>query len=320
MPDGAHDLSLIGDRTLLVAAPDFHGRALLSLARAKRTQIRNLAFDGNRAALGKPLPLPKPNQPFSRFYQNNGLLIEDSDEVTVSGVTFVAIPNFAVLVYQSRHVDLSRISVARSGSLNARGRNNTSGGILLEEGVEDFTIADCELREIRGNGIWTHSYANSPHNLRGRITGNRFLEIGRDAIQLGHSDGVTVKGNSGWRIGLRFSEVDVEGGGTPVAIDTAGTVENCLYENNRFEEVNGKCIDLDGFHDGIVRANTCINRGKPEAYPYGNFGISFNNTSTRMTSRNVQIEANTLDGMKYGGIFLIGSGHTHHPQCDDPSE
>ena len=75
--------------------------------------------------------------------------------------------------------------------------------------------------------------------------------------------------------------VDVENGGTPVGIDTAGNVEQSIYEHNRFEEIDGKCIDLDGFHDGAVRGNTCINRRPPEDYPFGHFGIVFNNCQYR---------------------------------------
>jgi hypothetical protein len=62
--------------------------------------------------------------------------------------------------------------------------------------------------------------------------------------------------------------VDVEGGGIPVAIDTAGNVDQTVYAGNRFEEVNGKCIDLDCFHHGEVSHNSCVNRGSgPNAAP-----------------------------------------------------
>ena len=73
--------------------------------------------------------------------------------------------------------------------------------------------------------------------------------------------------------------------------------------------MNGKCIDLDGFHDGAVRANRCRNAGRPEDYPNGHFGIVFNNSSIEMQSRNVRVESNDLEGMKFGGIFVIGVGH-----------
>ena len=62
------------------------------------------------------------------------------------------ITDFAVLVSHSKNVVIDHVSVKDSGSLNAKGRNNTTGGILLEEGTEQFTVADSVFRNIRGNG------------------------------------------------------------------------------------------------------------------------------------------------------------------------
>jgi hypothetical protein len=309
IPDGARNLTITGSNTTLAASAGFRGRAILSCKRCEHLTIRNLSLDGNRAALETPLPIPPSDVAFARFYANNGILLEDNSGLTIDRVKFSNIANLAMIVSHSRDVKIDHISVDNSGSRNAKGRNNTTGGVLLEEGTQDFSIAGSSFTDIRGNAAWTHSRYRSPRNLRGRIEGNEFAGIGRDAIQVGHASEVKVTGNTGRRIGLDSAEVDVEGGGTPVGIDTAGNVDHSIYEHNRFEEVNGKCIDLDGFHDGMVRGNTCINRGKPEDYPYGNFGISMNNTSVEMQSRNIVIESNTLDGMKFGGIFVIGSGH-----------
>ncbi len=309
LPDGSHDLTIVGVQTTLHASNQFRGPALLSCKRCRNITIRNLSFDGNRAALERPLPLPPTDLPFARFYPNNGVLLEDSDGLALQHVEFENMPNFAVIVNHSKHVSIVHAGVKNSGSRNAKGRNNTSGGILLEEGTQDFTIADSTFQGIRGNAVWTHSCYRSPRNLRGNIANNKFSDIGRDAIQIGHASEVMVAGNTGHRIGMQVAEVDVENGGTPVGIDTAGNVDRSTYEHNRFDEVNGKCIDLDGFHDGSVRGNTCVNRGKPEEYPYGNFGIALNNTSIEMRSQNIRIEDNRLEGMKFGGIFVIGTGH-----------
>ncbi len=127
----------------------------------------------------------------------------------------------------------------------------------------------------------------------------------RDAIQVGHATGVNVAKN----IGFPAAIVDVENYCFPASLDTAGDVDHTVYENNQIEEINGKCIDLDGFHDGVVRGNTCTNRGKPEDYPFGNYGILFNNANKDMRSQNVHVTGNHLDGMKYGAVFVIGTGH-----------
>jgi hypothetical protein len=310
LPDGAHDLTIAGDRSVLRVADSFHGRAILSCKHCRRIKFANFTIDGNRPALEKPMRIAECNsETFAGVFPNNGILIEDTDGLEIDRVDFASVANFAVLVDHSRNILLHHLSVKDSGSRNAEGRNNTSGGILLEEGVDSFTIADSDFRNIRGNAVWTHSCSVSPRNHSGKIAGNQFSDIGRDAIQLGHASGVSVTGNTGRRIGMLAAEVDVEGGGTPVGIDTAGNVEQSVYESNHFEEVDGKCIDLDGFHDGIVRSNTCINRGKPEDYPYGNFGISLNNASPAMRSVNILIENNHLEGMKFGGIFALGEGH-----------
>ncbi|HEX6895809.1 MAG TPA: right-handed parallel beta-helix repeat-containing protein [Bryobacteraceae bacterium] len=310
LPAGAHDLTILGsDHTVLRASANFRGRAILSCRGCRKIKFTNFAIDGNRAANEKPVEMAPSGQSFASVFLDNGILVEETDGLELDHVDFTNIVSFAVLVNHSRDVLLDHLRVDNSGSLNARHRNNTSGGVLLEEGVDSFIVADSTFQNIRGNAVWTHSRYRSPRNQGGKIANNQFVEIGRDAIQIGHAINVDVNGNRGQRIGFPSAIVDVEGGGTPVGIDTAGNVENTAYHDNQFEEVNGKCIDLDGFHDGTIRANTCMNRGQPADYPFGHFGIVFNNANPDMQSQNILVEENQLEGMKFGGIFLIGSGH-----------
>jgi hypothetical protein len=310
IPDGAHDLNITGgEHTLIHATAGFRGRALLSCRGCRRIRFSNFAMDGNRAALATPRPVAPSDRTFAETFDKNGILLEESDAIEMEHVDFTNMVNFAVLIRHSRGVLLEHLRVENSGSLNAAKRNNTTGGILLEEGTDSFTVSDSIFENIRGNAVWTHSRYGSPRNRGGQIRNNQFLEIGRDAIQVGHALDVEVSGNHGRRIGFPAEIVDVEGAGTPVGIDTAGNVENSTYQHNGFEEINGKCIDLDGFHDGAIRSNTCINRGKPDDYAFGHFGIVFNNANIDMRSRNIVVEDNELDGMKFGGIFLIGTGH-----------
>ena len=158
---------------------------------------------------------------------------------------------FAVLVSRSSQVRIEGVQVEDSGSRNQRGRNNATGGILIEEGTAGFDVLACSVRNVLGNGVWTHSLSTSPRNRDGVIARNHFENIGRDAVQAGHITNLRVENNSGARIGYPVERVDSEGGGIPVAIDTAG---------NPFEEVDSKCIDLDGFHHGDVVDNSCTNR------------------------------------------------------------
>lgn len=309
VPEGARDLEIRGaaSGTVLRAAPRFRGRALLRVKSAARVRIANLTMDGNRAALARPAGLPPSDVPFSRFSEDNGLLAEDVDSLAISGLDFREVAGFAILVARSRQVRIERVRIENSGSLDAAGRNNTTGGILIEEGTAGFEVRRCALRNVRGNGIWTHSCYGSPRNRDGVIAENEFHELARDAIQVGHATGIRVERNRGSRIGYPIAEVDP--GATPVAIDSAGNTDRCVYAFNRFEEVNGKCIDLDGFHHGEVRANTCVNRQGRDAYPHGHFGIVLNNSNPEMQSEEIRIVENEIDGAVYGGIFLIGSSH-----------
>jgi hypothetical protein len=295
-------------RTVLRAAADFSGRALL-VVEGDGVRIRDLAIEGNRDALEVRAGLPGYDTAFAHFTRNNGVLAEGTADLWIENVSFRDIAGFAVLVSRGRNVNIERVRISESGSRNAAGRNNTTGGILLEEGTADFRVTDCDLRDIRGNGIWTHSLYTSPRNARGVFAGNRFRGIGRDALQAGHATGVRIERNRGRWIGFPVETVDMAGGAIPVAVDTAGNVDDSVYAGNVFHDVNGKCFDLDGFHDGIVRGNVCVNGGGAEAYPAGGYGLVMNNSNPDMRSQYVRIEDNYFEGAKFGGVFVIGENH-----------
>src|SRR6185437_9696037 len=67
------------------------------------------------------------------------------------------------------------------------------------------------------------------------------------------------------------------------------------------------CIDLDGFHDGAVRRNTCVNGRRAEDYPYGSLGIIMNDTYPGVRPDRIEISGNRIAGTKFGALFLIGS-------------
>lgn len=307
---GAHDLEIVGSGTILKASNHFKGRAIFVAEGARNLRFRDFSIDGNLAMLDRPAEMAPPENAFRIFYANNGIVLDRVEGVEISHVQFSAIPSFAVIASRCAGVRIANVLVADSGTKKPNGRNNTTGGIVLEEGTSDFEVRDSEFRRIRGNGLWTHSLYTSPRLHDGLFVSNRFEQLGRDAIQVGAASNVRVEENTGNHIGYPPELVDFETYGTPVALDTAGNVDHSIYARNRFEEVDGKCIDLDGFHDGSVIGNTCVNRGAPASYPFGHFGIVMNNTDPNMRSQNIQIRDNTIDGMKFGGLFLMGSGHT----------
>jgi hypothetical protein len=227
----------------------------------------------------------------------------------IEHVTFMNVVNFPVLVSRSSAVRINEVTVRDSGNKNAKGRNNLSGGILIEEGTVDFEVARSTFQNIPGNGLWTHSLLTSSQLQDGAFLNNKFGTIGRDAIQVGHAKRVRVEGNIGNHIGFPNEVVDVENGGVPAALDTAGDVSGSQYTGNQFIEINGKCMDLDGFHDGVILDNKCTNSRPVEEYPSGHFGIVMNNSNPGTHSNNIEINGNTVDGVKFGGLFVMGSGN-----------
>jgi hypothetical protein len=306
---GAHDLEIVGSGTIFKTSPAFRGRAIFVAENARAIRFRDFSIDGNRIAFDQPVEMAPPENAYRIFYAHNGILLDQVQSAEISNVDFAAIPSFAMIVSRSSGVRIKSVVVEDSGTLNAKRRNNTTGGILIEEGSSDFEVRDSRFLRIRGNGLWTHSLYTSPRLHDGLFAGNRFEMIGRDAIEIGAATNIRVEDNLGNHIGYPPEAVDVENMGTPVALDTAGNVDHSTYARNKFDEVDGKCIDLDGFHDGSIIENRCKNLGTPASYPFGHFGIVMNDTDPNMRSENIEIRGNIIDGTKFGGLFLMGSGH-----------
>src|SRR5262249_49261481 len=76
LPEGAHDVEISGKDTILRAASDFRGRAILSCKSGSHIRFRDLTIDGNRGAIEQRAGLPDSSTPFRRFTTNNGILIE----------------------------------------------------------------------------------------------------------------------------------------------------------------------------------------------------------------------------------------------------
>src|ERR1700680_3269457 len=143
VPEGVHDLEVIGSGSILRAAADFHGRAIFAVKAGTRIQFRDFTIDGNRGALEQRVGLPGSDTAFRRFTVNNGILIEGSTDVKISNVNFRQVPGIAIVVSGLKQVRIERVRIEERGSRNAAGRNNTTGGILLEEGTSDFQVVDC---------------------------------------------------------------------------------------------------------------------------------------------------------------------------------
>ncbi len=153
---------------------------------------------------------------------NNGILAEGVTNLEIGQVTATAVAGFTILVNAGHTVRIHDIKIANSGGLNARKRNNTTGGILLEEGTTDFEVLNCRIADVRGNGIWTHSLYTSPPQCARPHRGQRICHD-RARCHSGRArTEVRVENNRGRMIGYPSEEVDLEGRAFPVAVDYRG--------------------------------------------------------------------------------------------------
>ncbi|HVV47968.1 MAG TPA: right-handed parallel beta-helix repeat-containing protein, partial [Bryobacteraceae bacterium] len=252
IPKGTKDLAIHGNPkgSTLVLDPGFAGRAAIEGEDVSNIFFRNFSVTGDRGEMKSSWALPRDGVAFADFYSANGIVIRGGENIGVRGVSFTKIRAFPLLLNGVHGATVDSVAIADCGTLNPEGRNNTTGGILLEEGVKDFAITGSKISRIPGNAIWTHSYANSPRQERGQIANNEITAVARDAIQVGHATRIRVENNHGSQIGFPVEYVDFPGYATPVALDTAGNVEYTVYTGNSFTAVAGQCVDLDGFHDG----------------------------------------------------------------------
>jgi parallel beta helix pectate lyase-like protein len=285
----------------------FKGSAAIVADGASDLTLAGFEIRGNRTELKSDWYLPLKEAAFADFYPDNGIVVRNSDRVVVRGVHFSRIRTFPLIVNASSNVTIDAVKIEDCGTLNQAGRNNTSGGILLEEGVSHFEVRGSTISRITGNAIWTHSYSRSPRASDGAIRGNTITTVGRDAIQVGHATRIRVENNSGAELGFPVEYVDVESHGVAVALDTAGNVDHSVYAHSHFTDVNGQCIDLDGFHDGEVMGNSCINKKPIGTYPALHYGIVFGNNDPAADSSGISVTGNILQGFAYGAVFLIGS-------------
>ena len=309
IPKGAHDIKLVGSSSgsTLVLDPGFQGSAAITIDSASNVTLSGFSIVGNRSDLKSDWYLPLKEAAFADYYTGNGIVVRNSANVTIRGVRISSIRAFPIIVNATSKTLIDSVTIKDSGTLNRDGHNNTTGGILIEEGSSGFEVRNSDLMRVTGNGIWTHSYARSPRQSDGVIRNNVINTVARDAIQVGHATRVRVENNRGSEIGFPVDYVDFPGYATPVAIDTAGNVDHSMYTGNNFTNVAGQCIDLDGFHDGEVTNNSCINQPAVAAQWIGlHFGILFGNHDPGMTSSNIIVARNTIQGFAYGGVFLIG--------------
>jgi hypothetical protein len=69
------DVEGLGPQSVLRAAADFQGRALIVFENARRVRLKGFAIDGSRDGLEQRTGLPPYDVPFHRFTRSNGILL-----------------------------------------------------------------------------------------------------------------------------------------------------------------------------------------------------------------------------------------------------
>ena len=256
LPGDAHDLAIRGSETTIKASAEFRGRALIVVPAGKNIAIRDLLLDGNREAFTQPVASAPSGAMLSRVIANNGIVAEGVTGLEIAQVKATQIAGFPILVNGGHNVHIHDIEITDSGSLDANGRNNGSGGVVLEEGVTDFEILHALIGKVRGNGIWIRS-ADNTIAARGRIADSEFAILARAAIEINHASAVTIENNTGHMFGFPGEETVTTGTVLPAAIVTTGAADHVAIRNNQFEQIAGRCFSLDGFNDGEVTGNQC---------------------------------------------------------------
>jgi len=257
LPSDAHDLEIRGADTTIKAAATFRGRALIVFPAGRNIKIHDLSLDGNRDAFPQPVPPPQPGAMLSRVVANNGIISEGVIGLEIAGVKASKFAGFPILINGGHDVHIHDVEITESGSLDANGHNNGSGGVVLEEGVTDFEIVRALIGKIRGNGIWIRSAEGAATAAKGRIAENEFAIVARAAIELNHANGITIENNTARMIGFPGEEALTGGTALPAGIATTGSVEHSTIHNNNFDQIAGRCLSLDGFSNGEVTGNTC---------------------------------------------------------------
>jgi hypothetical protein len=271
-------------------------------------------------------------------------------DITIEDITIQRSGGYAILMDARyggiRYVTLRRLHL-RDNQPHVFGKpadlryGSWTGGIHYQNDGRDLdfarhalvalTIEDSLFERISGHAIWGHGYGFDTLNEEITIRRNRFVDIGMDAVLVANARRAVVEDNHFHRIGYVASPPgtaprpawypgtrDDGADNVPaVGIDTSGLVTDSVYQRNTMWNVNGHCIDLDGFTRGKVLANTMRVSGREDAWNYvndrvpefgghrlGNFtkGINLSNTSAHEPTERVEIAGNRM--VNLGGFAI----------------
>ncbi len=283
-------------------------RAFFICRECKKFTLTGFTIEGDADMRARPAEAPPADTELRQYFSGNAIVIEGGQGVVVKNMKIKDLSGFAVLTSFDKNTTVEGNEITDSGTRNGKGYNTGAGGVAFTEGSDGFVVRDNTFKRIFGNGVWIHSLARTDRSQNGLIEANRFENISHDVVLISRGYKITVRKNFAKMIGIPADSVNADLR-LPAAIGTEGKVDSSVIVDNQFEEVNGRCFDLDGFHDSEVARNSCRNRGQATDYPNGGFGLMLDNTSTEIHSQQVSIHDNVIEGMRQGGIYVIGSGH-----------
>ena len=319
LPPDIHDLEIRGSGATIKASGSFRGRALIVVPAGRNIRIHDLNLDGNRDSFSQPVAPPQASAMLSRVIGNNGILAEGVAGLEIAKIKVTGTSGFAVLINGGSNVRVQDVEVTKSGSLDATGHNNGSGGIALEEGVAGFEILHALMGDVRGNGIWIRSTGASA--TKGRIADSEFGVVGRAAIAVDHASALTIENNRGHMIGFPGEEAIVTTSIMPSAVTVNGAVDHASIRGNKFDQIAGRCFSLEGFSGSEIKNNECTDllfnailmRGSDNAIS-GNH-IEDVNTSRRDQPPSISTGIYFADGSSgntVSGNDVIGYGMSAH--------
>jgi len=305
----ANGLEIIGKPGDVVRArKGIELRAFFVCRECKKVTLSGFAIEGDPDLRSHPAEAPPADTELREYFSGNGIVIEGGQGFTVKNMTFKDLSGFAVLGAFDKNTTVENNEIADSGTRNGKGHNTGAGGVSFTDGSDGFLVRGNTFKRLFGNGVWVHSRARADRSQNGVIEGNHFENISRNMVLLSRAYKIAVRKNNAKMIGFPIDTVNTDAR-PPAGVATEGKVDSSVIEGNEFEQVNGRCFDLDGFHDSEVTGNSCRNRGEAGEYPHGGYGLVLDNSSSEMHSQLVNIHDNTIEGMRWGGVFLIGSGH-----------
>jgi hypothetical protein len=291
IPAGASKMRFVGDGAATLfkrGAAMPANKGMFDIQGASHVEFDNFMVDGN--------VLTSTGVAYSAFSGDpmNAILTQDStfwihggSYIRFNKVRIIHTGGYAILL-DARTANITDVRINELSLENCRPHlfgnagdltyGSWTGGVHVQGdgnsfSVDDFYVTGSSFKRVTGNALWSHLYALNKLHSNYRFSDNHFIDCGLDGIQLGGVVGGVVKGNTFRRIGYVATDDTstsvpkwMLGSAYAVGLDTAGRVTGVNYEGNTFLNVNGGCIDLDGYGRGTVMANTCIvsRPGEPE--------------------------------------------------------